>query len=102
MKCPRCGYCKPTVRKPNASLPFAETAPGQIFPQRCWDCGRNIAPGESALAYRTMPLAVCLACAEKPRRDGPVLRDLSRYVLATVEGGPTHKASPVLEEVEWI
>lgn len=47
--------------------------PIHIHPQRCYDCGKHLADGESAIAHTDQPLAFCVGCRGRQEGNHPQL-----------------------------
>lgn len=45
----------------------------QIHPQKCYDCGRQLAEGEEAIASMDLPLAFCVPCRQEAQKKNPRL-----------------------------
>lgn len=59
--------------------------PIEILPQRCWECRRELGPGDLALAAAAMPVAFCDACGTAIREKRPGA-ELVRAVVVKDEG----------------
>lgn len=57
--------------------------PIHIHPQRCYDCGRPLIDGDSAVAHTEQPLAFCVNCRGAQEEKHPML------CKAVVKGDPT-------------
>ncbi len=69
MKCPKCAHQWTRPRKAKGpELPYSETSPGEVHPQRCWACERPIEAGEHVMAHTEMPAVLCQGCKGKIQR----------------------------------
>lgn len=69
MRCPKCKHkwiSKPR-RKTKFKFPYAESGPGEVFPQRCWECSRGVTVGENVMAHNDQPAIICGGCKKKIR-----------------------------------
>lgn len=70
MKCPKCSHCWTRPKKaPKVQLPYGETGPGEVFPQRCWSCASPVVPGDAVKAHKYMPVVLCEACKDQARKN---------------------------------
>lgn len=89
--CPKCRHHWNARRAPKSSVPMHESAPGTIFPQRCWECGRTMKPGETAHAAPNFPASVCGNCYGRPYEDGRGNRAQTVEVLIVPDPSATEE-----------
>lgn len=94
MKCPKCHHSWKPSRRIKVSLPISETSPGTVFPQRCWQCERNLAPGDPVFASTWAPASFCVECVTSAGKLNA--RDLFRAHVE-LDAAP-HEQAPIPAE----